>query len=41
VSLEEADKSVVSPLFQDIIQCMQIQVLEIKKSEPVCRMLRI
>lgn len=23
----------VSPLFPDIIQCMQIQVLEIKKSE--------
>jgi hypothetical protein len=24
----------VSPLFPDIVQCMQIQVLEIKKSMP-------
>jgi hypothetical protein len=25
--------TIVSPLFPDVVQCMQIQVLEIKKSE--------
>jgi len=33
------DLRIVSPLFPDIVQCMQIQVLEIKKNELIPLML--